>query len=489
MGEEKPQELLEDLLAPIPRAAVTPAVQAALGVTRRQEGVKTIRTSYAVVTPVRDERLSLQRLAHCLTAQTVMPRRWYIVDTGSSDGTLEWAGEFVRENDWVRLIRFGQFPDRDRGAPVVLALEAGFGALAADRVDVVVKVDADVTVESHYFEFLLDAFDRDSGLGMASGRRIEPTRRGWKEWRLTFGSVEAQCRAYRWECLQAILPFERGIGWDGIDEVKAALSGWRTLVLEDVRFTHHRLIGDREESRIKAWWQDGRGAWYMGYRPSYLCLRALYRAWHDPCAVALIGGFMSSWLRRAPRCADGGVRAFLRRKQRLRNLPRRVGEVTGHARQATVRRVDLLLVSDPGGHLWELVALQPVWREFSRVWVTLAGPDLEVIPATEHVVFAHAPTQRSIANLLRNAALAYKLIASMRPRVVLTTGAGLAVPFAWIGRLFGLKIIHVECSGRVGVSLSGRVIAPIADRFYVQWPDLIGAVRKARYAGSVFSQR
>ena len=76
----------------------------------------------------------------------------------------------------------------------------------------------------------------------------------------------------------------------------------------------------------------------------------------------------------------------------------------------------------------------------------------------------------------------------MRPTVVLTTGAGVAVPFAWVARIRGAKVVYVESLSRIdGPSLSYRLIAPIAERQYVQWPELAQLRPRARFVGNVFS--
>jgi UDP-N-acetylglucosamine:LPS N-acetylglucosamine transferase len=69
---------------------------------------------------------------------------------------------------------------------------------------------------------------------------------------------------------------------------------------------------------------------------------------------------------------------------------------------------------------------------------------------------------------------------------VLTTGAGLAVPFAWIAYLRRIPVVYVESLTRIEqLSTSGRMIAPVAERLYVQWPELADRVPDARYAGQL----
>jgi UDP-N-acetylglucosamine transferase subunit ALG13 len=118
--------------------------------------------------------------------------------------------------------------------------------------------------------------------------------------------------------------------------------------------------------------------------------------------------------------------------------------------------------------------------------VSFDKADVRSLLARERVYFGHGPTNRNIPNLIRNIGLAWRVIGETRPRVLVTTGAGIAVPFAWVARLRGARVIYVECAGRVDrPSVSGRLIAPVADRIYAQWPELAATWSGSRYAGNV----
>ena len=153
-------------------------------------------------------------------------------------------------------------------------------------------------------------------------------------------------------------------------------------------------------------------------------------------------------------------------------------------------RADLLLVCSTGGHLLQLVALREAWEPFTRIWVTFDKSDARSLLAGERIEFAHGPTNRNIKNMLRNIVVAWRVVGAVRPKVVLTTGAGVAVPFAWVARLRGATVVYVESLARIdGPSLTYRLIAPIASRRYVQWPELAEALPRSRFAGNVFSAR
>lgn len=146
----------------------------------------------------------------------------------------------------------------------------------------------------------------------------------------------------------------------------------------------------------------------------------------------------------------------------------------------------VLLVCSPGGHLQQMLALAPAWRDLEHHWVTLRAPDTEHELAGEPVTYAHGPTNRSIAKLARNMLLARRVLRALDPDVVLSTGAALAVPFLLGARLRGRRAVYVESFTRVhDLSLSGRIVYPFASAVFVQWPSLAERRPRARYVGSV----
>jgi glycosyltransferase involved in cell wall biosynthesis len=285
--------------------------------------------SYALVTPARDEVRNLPRLARSLAAQTLAPERWVIVDNGSTDGTAVLIEDLRQTFDWVHPIAVEGGAKPVRGAPSVQAFHAGLRELQ-DEPAVVVQLDADVSMEPDHFERLLGAFAADPKLGIASGTCLEQSPDGaWHPIHVTAGHVRGAVRAYRRECLQQVLPLEERIGWDGIDELKAAVLGWSTRMLPDLAFYHHRMLGARESGRTAVWRAQGEASYFMGYRPSYLLLRSLHHACRDPAALAMITSYVAAALRREPQYPDPDVRAHLRLRQSLRFLGSRAREARG----------------------------------------------------------------------------------------------------------------------------------------------------------------
>jgi poly-beta-1,6-N-acetyl-D-glucosamine synthase len=284
--------------------------------------------TYAIITPARNEAESLPRLVDALRRQTVLPVRWLIVDGGSSDATVEVAGRIAAELEWVRLVVLPADGPRERGAPIVRALHAGLDALRVVP-DIVVNVDADVSMDADYFERLLVAFEQDPKLGIASGSAWELSEGVWRQRFVTGGTVWGATRAYRWACLQDVLPLTPRHGWDGIDQLKARARGWRTQTFTELPFRHHRPEGEHDGSTWSHWFTNGDTAYFMGYRPWYLAARTLHRMREDPAAVGLLCGYASAALRRSPRLDDEGARAVLRADQSLRRIGSRRREAAG----------------------------------------------------------------------------------------------------------------------------------------------------------------
>lgn len=148
------------------------------------------------------------------------------------------------------------------------------------------------------------------------------------------------------------------------------------------------------------------------------------------------------------------------------------------------RRGRALLICSPGGHLLQLLSLEPAWRDLERTWVTLAAPDSDYLLREEDRVLAKGPTNRSVRALLANLRLAWRLVRERRPDAIVSTGAALAVPFFLVGKLHGARLIYVESLTRTdGLSLAGRLVYPLADAFFVQWPEAADRRRRARFVG------
>ncbi len=158
----------------------------------------------------------------------------------------------------------------------------------------VIKVDADIDFDPDFCERLVGRFAEDEQLGIASGTCYELERGSWVRRSKSDTTVWGATRAYRAECIDDMMELEPCMGWDGLDEIRVQLRGMRTQTWVDLPFRHHRPEGGRELTSLHHGEALGRASWYMGYRPSYLAMRALYRARREPAALAMLWGYAAA---------------------------------------------------------------------------------------------------------------------------------------------------------------------------------------------------
>ena len=145
------------------------------------------------------------------------------------------------------------------------------------------------------------------------------------------------------------------------------------------------------------------------------------------------------------------------------------------------------LVGSSGGHLTHLYMLTPFWENKDRFWVTFDKQDAKSILKDERMYPCYYPTNRNIKNLIRNIGVAWKVLRKEKPDVIISSGAAVAVPFFYLGKLFGKKLIYIEVFDRIDKpTMTGKMVYPIVDKFIVQWEEQKEVYKKAINLGSIF---
>lgn len=147
----------------------------------------------------------------------------------------------------------------------------------------------------------------------------------------------------------------------------------------------------------------------------------------------------------------------------------------------------ICLVGSSGGHLTHLYMLRPFWQDKNRFWVTFDKEDARSLLNGEKVYSCYYPTNRNFLNLIRNTFVAIKVLRKEKPDLIISSGAAVAVPFFYIGKLFRAKLIYIEVFDRIDKpTLTGKMVYPITDRFIVQWEEMKKVYPKAINLGSIF---
>jgi hypothetical protein len=278
--------------------------------------------AYLAITPARDEEQLMAAHIESMAAQTVLPRRWILIDDGSRDATGRLIDEAARRWSWIEAHHLPAERSRAAGGEAVVT-----PFLAPERVaevEAILRLDADLTFESDFAARLLAELAADSRLGIVGPALWEPYRGGWREVRASAFHTRGAAKLYARRCFEAIGGLKPSLGWDTIDEATALMLGYRTRCLRRVRAYHHRPQGTALgvcRGRIAA----GKAAYQAGYSPLFMAARAMRRVFEAPAvagSLLMLAGFFEGYLRRRPRAASAELVRFVRRQQRLRLLLR-----------------------------------------------------------------------------------------------------------------------------------------------------------------------
>jgi len=162
------------------------------------------KLSYVLITPARNEAF-IEKTIKSVISQTVLPKKWIIVSDGSTDRTDEFVKIYLEENVWIELLRMPEHRDRQFAAKVH-CFNAGYEMVKDVKYDVIGNLDADISFEEDYFEFLLNKFGEIPQLGVAGTPFVEVEESG-QVYNYSFTNIEhvsGACQMFRRECFEAI---------------------------------------------------------------------------------------------------------------------------------------------------------------------------------------------------------------------------------------------------------------------------------------------
>ncbi len=275
--------------------------------------------NYVLITPAHNEEAFIAKTLDSMIAQTVLPERWVIVDDGSTDETGEIVERYASRYPWIELVRLPQHRDRSF-AGKVHAFNAGLERLQSLQLDVIGNLDADLSFEPDYLEFLMRKFSEDPKLGVAGTPFIED---GYDSTRDSFegeNHVAGGCQLFTRQCFQEVggyIPNRAG-GIDWIAVTTARMKGWKTRSFAEKRFHHYRTLGTAGRSNAAASFSYGEKDYYLGGSPIWELFRVAYRMTKQPVLIdglALLSGYCWAALRRMKRPITPELMGFHRREQ------------------------------------------------------------------------------------------------------------------------------------------------------------------------------
>ena len=274
---------------------------------------------YVLITPARNEEAYIEKTLRSVVSQTVMPEQWVIVDDASTDSTAQLVENYVRDYPWIELVRRTQRSERSFSRKVD-AFNAGLQRLGSREFEVIGNLDADLSFDPEYLEFLMDKFAEDPKLGVAGTPFVE---NGYDSARDSFegeNHVAGGCQLFRRHCFEEIGGYignpAGGIDWIAV--TTARMKGWKTCSFPEKRFHHYRSLGTAERGIVASLFSYGEKDYYLGGSPVWELFRVCYRSAKHPFIIgglALLAGYCWAALRRTKRPISPELMRFHRREQ------------------------------------------------------------------------------------------------------------------------------------------------------------------------------
>jgi glycosyltransferase involved in cell wall biosynthesis len=276
--------------------------------------------TYALITSAYNEEKYIQTTMNAVVSQTILPSKWVIISDGSTDGTDEIVTAYSKKHEFIQFVRL----DRDKSscnfASKVYAIKYGYELVKDMPFLCIGNLDADVFLESHYFEGVLHEFQTNPILGIGGGvildrKQVNLKIRPNDDFRHVSGAIQL----FRRECYEAIggyIPIPAG-GEDTVAVVMARMKGWHVEVFPDLQVFH---LKDSPATRgvLKESFRDGAKDYALGSHPVFQIIKSSTKIKQKPyllSAVTRMVGFFWQYLRARERAVDNDFINYLRKEQ------------------------------------------------------------------------------------------------------------------------------------------------------------------------------
>lgn len=277
---------------------------------------------YVLISPVKNEESKIEKTIECVMNQSILPRKWIIVDDGSTDNTPAIIEKIASKVDFIEVITRNKDEKRNYGSRVD-AVNFGYHNLKKDNYDYLGILDADILIQNNYYELILNKFNENTKLGIAGGLVFDVgLSDGGGNRANDLTHVAGGVQMFRKQCFLDIEGY-RPMPWGGDDfvaETMARMNGWEAKTFAEIRVSHLRLTGEGE---TKYWSQfrfrEGLRDYSIGYHPLYHLLKCVNRVKIQPVFFGSIIreiGYVWASLRYRKSYTGEGHKKFVRQEQK-----------------------------------------------------------------------------------------------------------------------------------------------------------------------------
>jgi biofilm PGA synthesis N-glycosyltransferase PgaC len=274
------------------------------------------------MTAAYNEEAHIEKTLQSVLGQTLLPQKWVIVSDNSTDRTDEIVQRYAEKHDFIQLLRVSK-PAGHSFRSKVIALHKGGELLRGMEYAFIGNLDADISLDSFYFEELISHLQAHPELGLAGGFVHEDNGAGFhSRWFNSVSNVPHAAQLVRRECYEAIDGYAvlKYGGEDWYAQTCAKMKGWQVESIPRLKIFHHRHTGASGNPFRNAF-RLGRLDYSFGSDPMFEVMKSL-RRWRDKpyfvMTLARLAGFTWPYICGEKREVPDEFVSFLRREQKER---------------------------------------------------------------------------------------------------------------------------------------------------------------------------
>lgn len=148
----------------------------------------------------------------------------------------------------------------------------------------------------------------------------------------------------------------------------------------------------------------------------------------------------------------------------------------------------LCFAASSGGHYEQLMMLEPLFKKYDSFIVTeKTDYNIKTPVRMYYMLQVNRKEKKFVVEMIRNVFRAVSILRKEKPDVIISTGVLAMVPLCILGKILGKKLIYIESFAKVSTpNLSGKILYKYADRFYVQWEQMLEVYPGAVYIGGIY---
>jgi GT2 family glycosyltransferase len=260
-------------------------------------------------------------------AQSVRPQIWVIVDDGSTDETAEIIKLYAERHEWIRYVYREKTLGQMYFGSNVQAILKGLELLAGESYEYIAILDADISLPKDYYNNILNCFERDERLGIASGVYVDNIDGRFRKVLNDRRSTPKGLMVFRKSCYESIggfIPLKYGYE-DTCACIAARMKGWKTWSFPDMVAIHNKPVGTgHSKSLLQIRFRLGIGEYFSGSHPLFVVFKSMKRCFRElpflSGGLARLAGYVYGYFMHEKRQVPEELVQYLRKEQISRIL-------------------------------------------------------------------------------------------------------------------------------------------------------------------------